>query len=416
MTTIKYIISIVIIAFTFSCNQQSSEVNKPEEENQEHTEVESDEEVHLVQKQMDVMEIKLGGFQYLNLSTTVKANGQLELPPQNKASLSTIMGGRVKSVTIIEGDYVTKGQILAQLEHPDFVEIQEQYLASKSQLSFLEKEYKRKMGLYADSINSARVSEQAEANYYSALAKTNGLKERLQIMDIDINAVERGELSSTIPIKSPINGYVKEVYINLGKYVSPQEEMIEIVDNKHIHIDLMIYEKDINKVKEGQKVIFSLYSSPDVVYSGNIFSTGKSFDREINAVVVHAEINNKTGELLPGMYVDARVITNEEKVRAVPNNAIVKDGSLNYIFVLKPNLNSDHKHDDFEEHSHDNNQTHDKEYVFIKMEVNTGANDIGFTEVVPAYNLPEHTQLVTNGAFYLLAEMKKGEGGHGHHH
>ena len=144
---IKYFSGVVIIVLAVGCIQHNHDDHshgKPavhaDGEHHEHSEQIGQEEVHLVQKQMDVMGIELGNFQYLNLSTTVKANGQLELPPQNKASLGAIMGGRVKTVNVLEGDYVVKGQILASLEHPDFVEMQEQYMGSKSQLVFLEKE------------------------------------------------------------------------------------------------------------------------------------------------------------------------------------------------------------------------------------------------------------------------------------
>ena len=188
-------------------------------------------------------------------------------------------------------------------------------------------------------------------------------------------------------------------------------------DNEHIHIDLQVYEKDIGKIRNGQKVIFSVASNPDLILQARIFAIGKSFEQEPKAMVVHAEIDNKQGNLLPGMYVDARIITNEDNVRALPDDAIVRDGGLNYIFVLKPASTMSHSHADGKEHVHEAEDDHSNEFVFRKIEVNTGASDIGFTEVVPAYNLPAHVEIVTKGAFYLLAEMKKGQGGgHGHHH
>lgn len=418
MKKTTYILGILATVFVLGlgCGQSSSDEHGEGEDGHGHGEEGSKEEVHLVQKQMDVMGIELGKFQHLNLSTTVKSNGQLELPPQNKASLSAVMGGRVKSVNVLEGDYVTKGQVLAALEHPDFVEMQEQYMTATSQLSFLEKDYQRKKKLFADSISSAKGFQQAEAEYLAALAEANGLKAKLQMLDIDIGAVAKGSFLSAAPIRSPINGYVRKIEINMGKYVQPEQEMFEIVDNEHIHIDLMVYEKDMNKIGKGQKVIFSLTSSPDSIFEGSIFAVGKSFEREPKAMVVHAEIDNKTGNLLPGMYVDARIVTNADTVLAIPNDAIVSDGGLSYIFVLKPASTGGHSHEEGEEHDHGNEDDHSDEHVFRKIEVSTGATDIGFTEVVPAYNLPEHVKIVTKGAFYLLAEMKKGEGGHGHHH
>jgi cobalt-zinc-cadmium efflux system membrane fusion protein len=397
----QLISTLCALLFLFTACSQVS--HQHEEENDHHTE--KQEEVHLVQKQMDVMDIQLGQFQHINLSTTIKSNGQLELPPQNRANLSAVMGGRVKTINVLEGDYVKEGQMLAQLEHPDFISMQQSYLDALSRLAYLKKEFERQQELHKDSISSGKVSQEAESAYLSALATTNGLKAQLELIGLRPEAAAKGNFTSAIPVRSPINGYVKEIAINIGQFVLAEQMLFEIVDNDHIHIDLMVYEKDMEKVKKGQKVIFTLAGKTDEIYEGSIFAVGKSFENQPKAMMVHAEIDNKTGHLLPGMYVDARIVTDTKKAKALPNEAIVSDGGLNYIFVLKPGSSE-------EEHEH----KQEKEYVFRKIEVNTGASDIGYTEAIPVYNLPEHIQIVSKGAFYLLAEMKKGEGGHGHHH
>ncbi|MEZ4720501.1 MAG: efflux RND transporter periplasmic adaptor subunit [Flavobacteriales bacterium] len=406
-------ISLFLTFLLASCGQTE---NQPTETAEAHDHASNENEVHLVQQQMDVMDIQLGHFQHLNLSTTVKSNGQLQLPPQNKASLSAVMGGRVKTITAIEGDHVSKGQVLATLEHPDFIALQEQYMASLGQLSFREMDYQRKKSLFADSLSSAKDLQQSEAEYQSLQASVNGLRARLQMLDLDINAIERGDFATVIPIKAPINGYVRSIEVNIGKYVHPDQNLFEIVDNDHIHIDLRVYEKDMPKIHEGQKVFFSLSNNPDSVFQGSIFALGRAFEDEPKAMLVHAEIDNKAGVLLPGMYVDARIVTSNEKVLALPTDAIVSDGGLSYIFVLKPEASHGHDHAHEHAHSHDQAPSKSDEHIFQKVEVNTGANDIGFVEVVPAEKISDHAKIVTNGAFYLLAEMKKGEGGHGHHH
>lgn len=375
-----------------------------------------EEVVHLLQKQMDVMGIELGHFQFLDLTTTIRANGHLELPPQNKASLGAVMEGRVKSIEVVEGEKVSKGKVLAYLEHPAFIELQQEYLKVKSRLKFLEQNYARKKALYEDSISSAKAFQSAEADLYSAQADLQGLTAKLEMLGLDVDKVENGELYRTIPIRSPIEGFVRSIDVNIGTYVQPHEEIFEIVDNEHIHIDLRVYEKDMAKVKNGQKVIFTLANKPDSLFEGSIFAVGKSFEQEPKAMLVHAEIDNNTGDLLPGMYVDARIITElSERSRALPNEAIVKEGGLSYIFVLKK---EEHVHAGADDHGHEHggDEDHSDEYLFRIIEVNTGAKDISFTEVVPTYDIPQDSKIVTKGAFYLLAELRKGEGGHGHHH
>jgi len=365
-------------------------------------------DVHMVEKQMEVMNIRLGTFQNLNLSTTVKSNGRLELPPQNKASVSSLLEGRVSKIYVLEGDHVQKGQALANVEHPAYIDVQQQYLEAKSELEFAQRDYTRKQDLATDSVSSAKSLQQAEAAYRSLKAQVNGLESKLVMLGTDLNALEVGNFSRAMTIRAPIRGYVKSIDVNMGMSIAANQSLFEIVDNEHIHIDLRVYESDINKIEKEQRVMFSLTSNPDSVFQGSVFAVGRAFEDDPKAMIVHAEIDNAAGDLLPGMYVDARIITDNKSVMALPNDAIVSDGGLDYIFVLKPQ--ETHTHAEGEEHDHDN------EFVFRKIEVNTGAKDIGFTEVVPVYNLPENVQIVTSGAFYLLAEMKKGEGGHGHHH
>ena len=417
--TIFKLLSISIIFIWTDChNHEADHPHGHGNEKEQHLEENHrEDEVHLLQKQMDVMGIELGQFREVNLSTTIKSNGQLELPPRNKASLSAVMAGRVKDIFVLEGDAVNIGQTLALLEHPDFIEIQQEYIESRSHLDFLEKDYFRIKQLFHDSVSSAKNFQRAESAYLAELGENNSLKAKLNLLNIDISEIEAGRISAHIPIKSPINGYVRLVEVNMGTYVEPQQEMFEIVDNDHIHIDLMIYEKDISKIKEGQNVIFSITTKPDSLYQGHIFAIGKAFENDIKAVTVHAEIENKSGFLLPGMYVDARIVCDQRNVAALPDEAVVADAGLNYIFVQKEEQqHHNHGHSD-EEHQHQKEkQSHSDEYIFEKIEVNTGASDIGFTEVVPAQQIPENATVVIKGAYYLLAEMKKGEVGHGHHH
>lgn len=404
---------LILLAGLSGCahsHEEDSDHSHAEEQVEDHGHAGEENKVHLLQNQMDAMDIQLGHLKELNLSTTVKSNGRLELPPQNKASLSAISGGRITSIKVLEGDYVRRGQVLAILENPDFITMQEEYLLTGNELAYLEKDYLRQKALFADSIASEKVYQQAELQYRAADAKRKALRARFALYSIDPAAVDKGEFVSSISIKSPINGFVRLVEVNMGMYVTPEQEMFEIVDNDHIHIDLMVYEKDMSKVKVGQKVIFSLSTDPDSVFTGKIFSLGKAFDREKKAMVTHAEIDNKQGGLLPGMYVDARIVTNSDVVRALPEEAIVTDGGLQYIFVHRPISEAEHNH------LHAAGEDHGHEYVFEKMEVNTGASDIGFTEVIPVEPLGPETRVVTAGAYYLMAEMKKGEGGHGHHH
>ena len=101
------------------------------------------------------------------------------------------------------------------------------------------------------------------------------------------------------------------------------------------------------------------------------------------------------------MYVEAGIEVGQRKTRALPEAAIVRDGGMDYIFVWA---------------KEDTSHGQEGERVFLKQEVKVGIRDLGYAEVVPADPLSDSAKVVTRGAFYLMAELNKGDGEHGHHH
>lgn len=407
----KYIAIIVTVAFFSSC-ENNSIIEGHDHDHEDHGTETS--QVELSEKQLNIINLQLGGFKEMNLGENVKCSGNLELPPQNQASVSAIIGGRVKSIEVIEGTVVTKGQTLAVLEHPDIISYQEDYLDVANNMSVLKNNYERKKELFADSITSQKEYEQAESDYFSAEAKLNTLKAKLSLIGISANQVEKGNISSSIAIKSPINGSVRLIEINIGKFVAAEEKLFEIVDNDHVHIDLHVYEQDINKIAIGQKVIFSLASNENEVFEAKVFAIGTAFENETKSVRVHAELVEEHTNLLPGMFVSALIESNPSNKRVLPDEAIVSEGENEFIFIkpIDQHLGHDHGHDDHADHEGHGHE--EPKVMFMKVAIKTGSSELGFTEIIETDELPENEGIVTKGAFYLHAEMKKGEAGHVH--
>ncbi|MCF6214254.1 MAG: efflux RND transporter periplasmic adaptor subunit [Flavobacteriaceae bacterium] len=389
MTNIFKIISaLLLLLFLGACTNKSTQTNDKVEKISKPQETRIN-IVSLQQRQLDVMKIKLGKIKYVNLGNTLKVNGQLELPPQRKASVSAIVGGRVKSVAVIEGDYVTKGQVLAKLNNPEFISMQRDYLSAKSNITFLEKNYMRKKTLFKDGIASAKSFQEAEAVFNQAKLELNATKANLKLIGLDIALIEKGKIVSTVPIVSPISGNVQKIDINIGKFVSPEQEMFDIVDNAHLHIGLKVFEKDIDKVKVGQKVTFALTTKSEKIYEGEIFALGSAFEMATRAVKVHAKIIGTHKGLLSGMFVEARIVASNKKVNALPDGAFVTEKGLDYIFIQRKRVKN--------------------KIEFEKIQVNKGVSDLGFTEVVFINRMPKNAIVVTKGVYYVNAEMQKSE-------
>ncbi|NLP59010.1 efflux RND transporter periplasmic adaptor subunit [Lutibacter sp. B1] len=395
--TLKISAILLLLIVFGSCQDKTTRNNEHNENNEGNNEEESGEHeeeastLTLQLEQLEVMKIELGVVKQVDLGTSFKVNGQLEVPPQNMASVSAIVGGRVQSVGVIEGDYVKKGQVIAQLNNPKFITMQREYLIDKSNISYLEKDYKRKEALLKEGIVSSKSFQEVEAAYNEGKSALNASKSTLQLIGINVSELENNQIISSIPVIAPINGYVQSIAINIGKFVSPEQEMFEIVDNDHLHLGLKVFEKDIDKAKVGQKITFSLTTTPDKIYEAEIFNVGKVLDMNTRSVKVHADIIEKRHEFLAGMFVDARIVTSNKIVNALSDEAFISEKGLDYVFVQKEKT--------------------DENIEFEKIQVNRGISDLGFSEVLFIEEISPTTIIVIKGAYYLNSEMQKGEFG-----
>lgn len=430
MKTKIFIVFIGIVTI-MSCNSKNTGVP----EGEEHEEQSPEGVVMLNEKQRDALNLKLGVFQMRNLTTVVKTNGQLEVPPSSTANITPIIGGNVKEIKVFHGDKVTKGQELVVLEHPDYIVLQENFAEIANNLEYLEQEYLRQKELFENNVGSGQEYQLAKSEFNTAKAKYEGLKSRLQMVHLSPEEVKDGKISSTISIVSPINGFVNDINIKVGTYVDSKDIIFEIADNNSIHADFMIYEKDVHLLKEGQKVHFTVSNRPEEELTGTVFAIGKEFEASSRALHIHAKINDKTSNLISGMYISGHLHTDEKYTRTLPNDAIVTEGTKSFIFILDNEAIGEHGRDESEHaghdeddksqldeenhkgHAHGDNDDNDGEeniMAFRMIEVITGLKDDGYTEIHLINSLPENTQVVMNAAYYLLADMKKEETEHEH--
>ena len=361
-------------------------------------------EVALNQAQYDAAKIVLGTFSSKNLSDVIHANGYTKLPPQNQADVSVFANAIVKQISIIEGQKVQKGQTVAVLESPEFAKLQEAYLTSKSNLEFLKLEFKRQESLNEDEINSKKTFQKSKAEYDIELSRNQSLLRQLQLLNINPN----GSISSTVSVKAPISGYITEIFIKIGSTVEPGKSLMNIVDNSQLHLDLLVYEKDLNKVKPGQKVRFTLTNQGNDEITGKIFNVGKAFESDTKSVAVHADIPNDDQKLIPGMYVNALIDIESNETDALPLEAVVKAEGREFIFILEDIVP--------EKKSENGNIIKEKELHFLRIEVKSGTSQLGFVHVTLLQAIPKDAQIVLSGAYYIQSHLIKSDGGGGHAH
>ena len=190
--------------------------------------------------------------------------------------------------------------------------------------------------------------------------------------------------------------------------------MFEIVDNHHIHIDLLVYENDISKIKKGQKVSFRVSNLQGKELQAEIFAVGKAFEDDLKAVRIHAEITNPNNELIPGMYVNARIVVDDYQANTLPESAIIMEGESSFIFVKTvEKVYESHVHN--ESGAHEESASSVEHHVkFKKIPIKIGATDNGFIEVMPLEEILENVLVAGFGVYFLDSEMSKGEQEHHH--
>jgi cobalt-zinc-cadmium efflux system membrane fusion protein len=383
----KIKIAILFFASVFffsSCNTAAKEEAKEEHHEEEGAEVE------MTAEQIKAIGLETDTVSFRNLKSTLKVNGKLELPPQNFAQVSVLMGGIIKDIPVREGQLVSKGQVLASLENTDFLQLQQEFLENKAHLTFAGAEYNRQKELQKDNINATKTFQQTEADYNTSLGKQNVLSAKLRLFNLNPETLTAATVKSTFTIIAPISGNLKSMDVNIGKFVEPNKQLFEIVDNHALHIDLTVYEQDVAKVRVGQLISFSIINDPHHAHTAKIFSINKAFENGQQAVIAHAEILGTDDQLLSGMYVDARIETDENKVMCLPSEAIVSNGNDHFIFI-----------------EHEPN-------TYKQIQVTTGTSDMGFTEITPLEKIPVNAKVAVKGAYYILSQLTKGSGEHHH--
>lgn len=387
-------------------------------------------EVELNAAQFKASAIELGTFSMKNLSEVVNANGYTKLPPQNQADVSVHMTGIVKSINVIEGQYVKKGQVLATLESPEFAQLQEAYLTSKSNLEFLKLEYERQKILSEENVNSKKVFQRTKSDYDIERSRLASLDRQLSVLNLS-----KRSATSVMALTSPLSGYVTEVNVKLASNAEVGKPLFTVVDNSKLHVDLLVYEKDLQKVKEGQNIRFVLTNQDNTEIIGKVFNVSKSFENDTKSVAVHAEILNPAKSLIPGMYVNALIDVGSRQVQALPVEAVIRADGREYIFVLEEgheepahDEQEGHEHEDGHEHEHDHDSSeghthddgHDHEegvtYHFQRIEVKTGTAQLGYVQVTLLQEIDKDAKIVLKGAYYIQSHLIKSEGGGGHEH
>ncbi|MDG1277787.1 MAG: efflux RND transporter periplasmic adaptor subunit [Algoriphagus sp.] len=375
----RYFLAPLTLLVAFSCGQNSGdnsglEIGDSSADNGT---------IQLNTEQFSSSSMAWGKLEKSEFSEDITVQGAIRVPVENMIDVTTYYGGYVTGLELLEGQSVKKGEVLFYLENPEFILLQQNYLEAKSQLNYLKSEYDRQKTLFDEQIASQKSYLKAEADYQSTRAKAESLKRQLGLLRINADQLQPESIRSKIAIYSPIAGFVTEINAVPGAYVQPTDVPVRLISREHLHIELMIFEKDATAIKKGQTVEVRVPELSSEIFIAEVFMVGQSINdaRQIN---VHADFKDESKEslLVPGMFVEGKIQKDPQEAISVPQTAVIESEGKMYVLVLR-----------------EKNQAG---FSLEKVEVETGRMVDGKIELLPNAKLSETDQILIKGGFNLI--------------
>lgn len=402
------IIVILLSLFLVSCGKKENgtETKENKEKTEDHEEHENSESASLTQEQMNAVGIVLGQIEMKELTATIKANGVLSVPENNKANATSLYGGVIKTLHVQVGDFVRKGQVIATIANPEFIQLQEDYLTTGSRITFAEQEYRRQRELFDNNAGAKKNLQNAEAELKTLRTRRASLQRQIQMMGINPGSVSNNNLRSGLVVTAPISGTISKVSLQIGSYVDVSTPVAEIVDNSSLHLDLQVFEKDLPLIKAGQKIHFTLTNNPVEEYDAEVYSIGSAFENQSKTIPVHCKVKGNKAGLIDGMNATGIVSLSNQLMPAVPNDAITNADGKDYIFLV---VNEKEHKENGQVHKKDEKKT----VNFERVEVVKGISEMGYTAITPVKLIPEGAKIAVKGAFFINAKFTN-SGDHEH--
>ncbi len=370
----KYFLYLLSILILQACNSKKEQSPAPKET----TTISN--QVTLTNAQLQSAKIQTGSLQENSLSAILKVNGKIDVPPQNMVSISMPLGGYLKSTKLLPGMHVSKGEVIATLEDQQYIQLQQDYLTIKSKLVFSEAEYIRQKELNQSKASSDKVFQLAQMEFQNQKILLSALAEKLKLININPQSIAENSISRSVNIYSPINGFVSKVNVNIGKYVTPSDILFELVNPSDIHLNVTVFERDLDKVYIGQKLWAYTNNEPGKKHLCEINLISKDLSAERTAEV-HCHFEQYDKLLVPGMYMNADIKIKTLQTATLPEEAIVNFEGVDYIFLALP------------------------ENKFTMTAIETGIKENGNIEIKNATGLAGKT-IVTKNAYTLLMSLK----------
>ena len=291
----------------------------------------SHQQFKLSAQQVQALGIELGSLSAQQIGLSVFANGIIDVPPQNKSYIAMPFGGYIKEIKVLDGMLVQKGQVLLVVEHPEIIQLQQTYLELQGQMEFLSADLERQKQLYEKEAGSAKSFQQAKSAYMVNKAQLAGISVQLEMANVNMAALQKGTIERTQRIRSPFSGVITKVTANVGAFAEPKDNLLEIIDLKHAHAELTVYEKYLSFLRKDQLVKLK-FVDVNQTATAKIYLIGREISKE-RTVKVHCHFDQLPTNITPGSYLKAEIMVDNQLQYTLPEEAVVLQNGKNVVFI-----------------------------------------------------------------------------------
>ncbi|HTO70155.1 MAG TPA: efflux RND transporter periplasmic adaptor subunit [Myxococcota bacterium] len=271
--------------------------------------------------------------------SALQLNGRLAWDDDATVRVYSAFGGRVTRVDVQIGQFVHRGDVLAEVASPDYGQAEADAHSATSALRLAERTEARAKDLFDHDAASRRDLDAAEADLDRAKAERERAVARLSAY-----GAKEGAVDGTFALRSPIDGEVVERNLSPGQEVRPDQilagtpaltaPLFTVTDPTRLWVVLDVSEHDAPLLRAGQPCVLRTHMADEGTFPARIAVVSQFLDPTTRTVKARGTVANDDRQLRAEMLVTVEVAPDSERtVQEVPSRAVFLEGENHFVFV-----------------------------------------------------------------------------------
>lgn len=273
--------------------------------------------------------IEIDTVKKLPVTENLSLTGTITYNTDDVVQFSSLVGGLITNAYFSLGDYVKKGDVLAEIKSTELNSLQAEQKSLEAQLQVANRQLQSTQSMFDDGIASQ--SELVQAN-----SEVSILKYSLENVEQNLSLYSASNEKSVFQIKAPVTGYIVSKNVSPGMQIAANDAPLFTISNlSKVWVMVNVYPANLKDIHEGMDVTITTPAYPNQTFTGKITVISQVFDAEEHVLKARIVMNNTDLKLKPGLTADILINKKDSdtKMAAVSAQALIFDNNQNYIMV-----------------------------------------------------------------------------------